>query len=1199
MAAGDLALMILLDATDAASAVVLDMAANYDSALSSMTEATVTFADAFAQVDAALSSAGASLSGLDASASAADSSLASVDASLSSVDTSLSALDASAASAEGALSGIDASASGVDASFATLDAAMAEMSAVIAEGAAAAATLDTSLSSLDAAASAVDASLAGVDATASITDGTLAGISASAATADSALAGIDAAASGADSALTSVDASASGADGALGGMAGMAAAMQASIDALTAAIGTLAGAIDRLAGSVAAADGALATEAATADAAAASFINLSAAQDLAGKMGGALSNLKMPALLAGAALIGIGVASIKMAGDFESGLTTLQTGAGELSQNMNLVRQGILNVATSTGTTTKALISGMFMIESASYHGAAGLDVLRVAAEGSKVGNADLGIVANALTTVMNDYGIKAKDAATAMNFLTGIVQNGKTTMQDLASSMATVLPTASAVKVHLVDVGAAMATMTGEGVPAANAATYLRQMLISLSAPSTKAQTALKDIGLTTQQVSSMMKQSLPATLQMIMQHLDKTYKQGSPEWTAAMVAIAGGSKQMQGMLDLTGQHMSTFEKNMQNVSGVMNQNKGSVAGWSKVQQDFNQQLDQAKAVVEVFMIQLGTQLAPVFGRLMAQILPLIKNFAAWENQTHFIQNAISGLVTVIGALISAGAHVLSFFASNHAALVALGVVLVAVAGAIGGVLVIAFIAWAIAAWNAAIATIAALWPILAIGAAIALVVLGIILVIQHWGQIVGWLKGVWSAFSSWFGGVMSVIGTFFHNVWNGIASFFVGVWNHIVSFAKAAWNVIVNVVKVAALILLAVIIGPIGMLVLFIITHWTQVKTFLANIWNGIVSLAKSVWNNIVGAISGAIKTVVGWFSWLYNHNYYFKDLVDGIRNLFTGVKTFITNLWQSIVAWVVERWTYLKLMAEIYFMLVYVTIQQKITQVKDFLTNIWTTIVTWITTQWTLLRLRAEIYFMMIYVTIQQKILQVQSFVMGILNAIVSFFTARWNNLIANTTALWSRISSIFSSAWNTYIAGPLGSLWNSIWTTVTGWGSKIWQAGQNLISMLAQGIASGAGMIWNAVKGIAGQIWSALGFHSPAEKGPGADADTWMPNLINMLSSGLIAGIPQMQRAALRVAATLSPLSGPTTTGRGRAFALSGANSQALALSGSGGGNQTIVIQMQPQDITLDGQKVGTAVSKVQAAQVRRIGGYRNG
>jgi tape measure domain-containing protein len=56
---------------------------------------------------------------------------------------------------------------------------------------------------------------------------------------------------------------------------------------------------------------------------------------------------------------------------------------------------------------------------------------------------------------------------------------------------------------------------------------------------------------------------------------------------------------------------------------------------------------------------------------------------------------------------------------------------------------LVAGFVAWAGAAWLAATGTIAATLPLFAIGAAIALVVAGIILAVQHWGDIMGWITG------------------------------------------------------------------------------------------------------------------------------------------------------------------------------------------------------------------------------------------------------------------------------------------------------------------------------------------------------------------------------------------------------------------------------------------------------------------------
>ena len=104
--------------------------------------------------------------------------------------------------------------------------------------------------------------------------------------------------------------------------------------------------------------------------------------------------------------LGIGsVASIKMAGDFQQMTERLVTGAGEVQSNLKMVQDGILQMSSSTNTSVKQLSDGMFMIESAGFHGKAGLDVLKAAAEGAKAENANLADVSRALTSVMNDYG--------------------------------------------------------------------------------------------------------------------------------------------------------------------------------------------------------------------------------------------------------------------------------------------------------------------------------------------------------------------------------------------------------------------------------------------------------------------------------------------------------------------------------------------------------------------------------------------------------------------------------------------------------------------------------------------------------------------------------------------------------------------------------------------------------------------------
>lgn len=470
--------------------------------------------------------------------------------------------------------------------------------------------------------------------------------------------------------------------------------------------------------------------------------------------------LPLMAVGAVAAVAGIGIAATKMAGDFQAGMVQLVTGAGESKNNLKLVSDGILNLATSTGTSTQQLLSAMFNIESGSFHGAAGLNVLKVAAEGAKASNSDLGTTATALVGIMNAYASQHITAAQAMNVLTGTVQNGLTHMQDLAGALPTVLSTASATGIKITDLAGAMATLTSQTIPAANASTYIRQLLIALDAPGKQAQKTLASIGLTTSDVSAAMKQSLPGALQLITDHLAKKFPAGSAQYIAALKDISGGSKTMQGMLDLTGSHLKTFKDDVANVSGVVKKGGSSIVGWSDVQNTFNFKMDRAKEVVETLMIRLGTGLLPIAGKVVDLF------------STYFVPTLtalFNGLMTVVNT----GGRFISFLQGTGPAATAVKGVLLLLGGALAGLAasaipsaivaitasVTAFGAQAIAAGAAAIATIAAAAPFILVGVAIAGVIGIIILIVTHLKQLGQWFDNLKQIARNAVEGILSLL--------------------------------------------------------------------------------------------------------------------------------------------------------------------------------------------------------------------------------------------------------------------------------------------------------------------------------------------------------------------------------------------------------------------------------------------------------
>lgn len=299
---------------------------------------------------------------------------------------------------------------------------------------------------------------------------------------------------------------------------------------------------------------------------------------------------------------------------------------------------------------------------------------------------------------------------------------------------------------------------------------------------------------------------------------------------------------------------------------------------------------------------------------------------------------------------------------------------------------------------------------------------------------------------------------------------------WNRLKDVAGQVWNWIVTQVERA---------------VSFIGTQlhdlWTTVQSVFNDIKTGIETAltfiqttVHTVISDVVNFFTNGIHGIGDLFGWLYNHNYYWADLVNDIRNLVQGCVNFLHAAWTLATADIALAWATIKNDA---------------------------------TSAWNLIR----------------NLIQVDvTFIEGVIRA-------AWSIIQNEARAAWNTFVSIIQTA-GASIRNAVQNDFNAVINFVRNVvGSELFQAGLHLMQMLAQGIMNGAGQVLGAAKNVAGGIASFLGFHSPTEQGPGSTADQWMPALITMLTTGLNNGVPQIQGAANRVAGALGVMSTPGIAG----------------------------------------------------------------
>ncbi|AHH98335.1 phage tail tape measure protein [Kutzneria albida] len=452
------------------------------------------------------------------------------------------------------------------------------------------------------------------------------------------------------------------------------------------------------------------------------------------KLAGAATTLVTAVTAVGLAM---GAVAVKEAADYQTELTRLVTSAGESTDAIKGVGDGILEMAGQVGISSHELAVGMYTIESAGYHSADGLVVLKAAAQGAKEENAQLGTVANAVTDILTDYHLPAQQAADVTSKLVTAVSLGKTNFEALSGAMSSVAPLAGAAHVPLQDLLGDLAEMTAHGVSADQAAQNLANTIRSLANPTNVMTQELSQLGIRSDDVSKnlgktgvsgalisisdaimqhmgpegqvllqtfnqskiaaedaqKMYGALPPSLQKIADQFN-TGKISMNEWrqglkalpadqaallqqwvtmrnnaegfsqalksgsttaqtyTQALAKATGNATSMNVALMLTGENAKSTLENIDKIAESTDEAGHNVLGWSEIQGNFNQKLDQTKAQLGAFMIAIGEKLLPV----ATQALDWVGNFVRglidmgkWISEN---SNWIGLIAAVIGGL-------------------------------------------------------------------------------------------------------------------------------------------------------------------------------------------------------------------------------------------------------------------------------------------------------------------------------------------------------------------------------------------------------------------------------------------------------------------------------------------------------------------------------------------------------------------
>lgn len=323
----------------------------------------------------------------------------------------------------------------------------------------------------------------------------------------------------------------------------------------------------------------------------------------------------------GGAVVGASIYSLKLARDFQSAMTLVQTQAGYTRAQLDQLTPGILKMSGEFGVSATDLANGLYHIASSAIPADQALAVLRATTMLAKVGNSDLETTTNAVTAALKAYGKTGKDAQSVADVLNATVGAGNMRMEDLASSIGLVLPSAAKMGVSLEEVGANLATLTQKGVNTHEAVTALNGVFGAFTKTGTSAKKALESIGLTTDEVRKKIGPNGEG-LAAFIQELDaRTH--GNIE---TMAKIIPNIRALRDILGTTGASTKDYTAALAYMNSSHQKGQNLVAQWAVTQKDFNTKMDQAREKVNGAAIAFGNKLMPYIERA----LPVMADLAS-----------------------------------------------------------------------------------------------------------------------------------------------------------------------------------------------------------------------------------------------------------------------------------------------------------------------------------------------------------------------------------------------------------------------------------------------------------------------------------------------------------------------------------------------------------------------------------------
>lgn len=587
-----------------------------------------------------------------------------------------------------------------------------------------------------------------------------------------------------------------------------------------------------------------------------------------------------------APIVGAATVVSAQAISFEESFAKLSTVSDETVMSAEEQKKAVMELSNQYGVSSAEVAEGVYSWISAGQDTADAFNMMNESLKLSKAGFTSNAAATDILSTVLNAYSKDASEAAHINDVLITTQNLGKTTVDELSSSMGKVIPTAAAANVGIEDLASQYVALTKNGIGTAEATTYMNSMMNELTKSGSKASSEFeKAAGMTFPEYIAAGHTTAEA-MQVLAEHEEEAGKKVSDAFGSAEAGKAANV-------------LVSHADDATDAFGEMTTGAGQAEeAYKKMSETTAEKMKQLKTNFENVGIQLGEAFLPFIQQLSETLIPKIQEFSEWwtslDSGTQNNILGMAGFLAAIGPIAKVGGPVISFFgkAIKFAPKVVDGFKKIGGAGA----LITKAIGFITSPVGIAILVIGAL-----IGVGIALY--------KNWdtikekaGELKDWITEKWNgikegvsnawngikegASNAWNGikeavsNAIQGVSETISNIWNGVTESMAAVWEGIKLAVTEAWTSIKDTISIK---ITEIKDGA--------ATLWEQFVQNITNVFNGIKDFVSNVWNAIKDAISNAITTAKDTVSNIIN------GIVTFVTTNFDNVKNTVSNIWNGI--------------------------------------------------------------------------------------------------------------------------------------------------------------------------------------------------------------------------------------------------------------------------------------------------------------